>query len=374
MQSPPGPETVIDGVRYLYFGGTSYLGLHGHPAVINAGCRALEHYGVHTATSRAGFGTSPLLVEVEQLAARFFGTEDAFWFASGYSANHVLAPVLAADASEVFLDDSAHYSVEEAARLVGRPIILFRDREPEDLAGKLRAHLSPGGRPLVMTDGVSPSTGRIAPVDDFISVLSGFAPATLHLDDAHGVGVLGANGRGTLDECGRWSQVNGGSGWAGVRLTAVGTLAKAMGGFGGLVAGTRAFLDQVRRASHYFDGASAPASPLAGCTVAALEICLARPDLRSTLRENVKVVRDGLRALGVPVTAEPTPNIGFSTGSSGAMRRLHLALMAEGILVPHIPSYSGLGPDGILRLAVCAGHSPEMLSRLLQALRTHLKP
>ena len=199
MESAPGPETVIDGVCYLYFGGTSYLGLHGHPEVIEAGCAALRTFGVHTATTRAGFGTSPLLIGVELAASRFFGSEDAFYLASGYVANHALMPLLARDIAAVFIDDSSHYCVVEAARLAGRPVHRFRHRDPADLEAQLRRLLPPGGRPLVMADGVTPVTGRIAPVRDYMGVLSRFSPATLHLDDAHGFGVLGADGRGTWE-------------------------------------------------------------------------------------------------------------------------------------------------------------------------------
>jgi 7-keto-8-aminopelargonate synthetase-like enzyme len=374
MESPPGPETVIDGVRYLYFGGTSYLGLHGHPEVIAAGCRALQRYGVHTATSRAGFGTSPLLLEVERLAAHYFGTEAAFWFSSGYVANHVVVPALAVEATTVFLDESAHFCVEEAARLAGHDVFRFRHRDPDDLMVQVRAHLPARGRPLVMVDGVVPPTGRVAPVGAYVAGLCEFAPAFLHLDDAHGFGVLGENGRGTWEEAGLWAHVNGGPPCDGVHLSVCGTLAKALGGFGGIVPGTQAFIDRVRAASHYFDGASAPASPLAGCTAAALEICLADPGLRRALRENVRFVRDGLRRCGVSVTDEPTPNIGFVAGGSDCMRQVHDLLKAESILVPYVPSYSGLGPEGILRLAVCAGHTREMLTRLLDALGRHLSP
>jgi hypothetical protein len=95
MESAPGPETVIDGVRYLYFGGTSYLGLANHPEVIAAGCEALRRYGVHSATTRARFGTNPPVLGVERQAAEFFGTGDAFYFHSGYVANHILVAALA---------------------------------------------------------------------------------------------------------------------------------------------------------------------------------------------------------------------------------------------------------------------------------------
>jgi 8-amino-7-oxononanoate synthase len=256
--------------------------------------------------------------------------------------------------------------------LAGRPVIRFRHRDTDDLASKLRTHLSPGGTPLVMADGVVAPTGRVAPVAALLEALSNYVPAFLHLDDAHGFGVLGENGRGTFEQSGHWHHVNGGSSCDGVGLSVCGTLAKALGGYGGVVPGTRAFLDRGRSASHYFDGASAPAAPLAGCTSAALEICLTTPGLRHSLRDNVRRVRSGLRGLGVSVTDEATANIGFVVGASEDMRRVHDGLKADGILLPFVSSYSGLGAQGILRLAVCAGHSEEMISRLLTRLPLHL--
>ena len=370
MESAPGPETVIDGVRYLYFGGTSYLGLHGNPSVIAAGCEALRTYGVHTATTRAGFGTSPVLLKVEELAARFFGTEDAFYFSSGYVANHIVIPAIASEASALFLDETSHFCVEEAARVAGKLVHRFRHRDATDLAAQLRQHLPVNGRPLVVADGVTPATGAIAPVRDYLRVLKEFAPAVLHLDDAHGFGVLGVEGRGTFEEAGLWPHVNGGPPIDGVSLSVCGTLAKALGGFGGIVPGTRKFVAKARASSHYFDGASAPAAPVAGCSAAALEICLAHPQLRQRLRENVSRVRDGLRGMGLEVTTESTANIGLVFGNAERMQQLHEALKAERILVPFMPAYSGVGPEGLMRLAVCAGHTNEMLDRLLAVLKT----
>ncbi|RYD29757.1 MAG: pyridoxal phosphate-dependent aminotransferase family protein [Verrucomicrobiaceae bacterium] len=133
MLSAPGPETVIDGVSYLYFGGTGYLGLATHPEVVEAGCEALRKYGVHSATSRGRFGTNPPVLEVERRAAEFFGTEDAFYFGSGYAANHILVSATADRMEAVLLDESSHYCVQEAARLPGVPVIPFRHGDPDDL-------------------------------------------------------------------------------------------------------------------------------------------------------------------------------------------------------------------------------------------------
>ena len=157
MNGPPGPETMVDGVSYLYFGGTSYLGLANHPDIIEAGCRAMRDYGVHSATTRAGYGTNPPVQDVERRAAEFFGTEDAFYFSSGYIANHIMVGALARNADVIVIDESAHYSAREAARLAGLPLATFRSRVPEDLARVTRGQR----RVLVLADRATCASRRI---------------------------------------------------------------------------------------------------------------------------------------------------------------------------------------------------------------------
>lgn len=368
MQSAPGPETIIDGVRYLYFGGTSYLGLANHPEVIEAGCAALRRYGVHSATTRARFGTNPPVLEVERRAAEFFGTEDAFYFGSGYQSNHILVAALAADADVVLVDEAAHYCVLEATRLAGIPVHTFRHRDPTDL----RRVAAPHHRVLVLADGVNPSTGTEAPVREYLAALANRQYATLLLDDAHGFGVLGEHGRGLLDELNLWPHVNGGPAVNGVRLCVGGTLAKALGGFGGIIPGTREFVERARKSSHYFDGASAPASAEAGATAKALELVLREPELRDRLRTNVRHVRAGLRELGLIVPDGDTANFGVTVGDAANMRRIHEALKARGIMLPYVGAYSGLPPEGVLRFAIFATHTTAQLDRLLAELRAVL--
>ncbi len=166
MEGPPRAETLIDGRRWLYFGGTSYLGLAGRPEVIEAACEATRRYGIHTATSRAGFGTNPATLAVERLATEFFAAEEAFYFVSGYVGSQILVQSLAGRFDAVLIDESSHFSVREAARLAGGPVTPFRHRDPEDLERRLRHHFSAGRRPLVMTDGVFPMTGAARPGSD----------------------------------------------------------------------------------------------------------------------------------------------------------------------------------------------------------------
>ena len=368
MESPPGALTRIDGKEYLYFGGTGYLGLAGHAEVIQAACAALRCYGVHTATSRSGYGTSPLTLEVERLAAEFFGAAGAFYFASGYTGNHILIQAVADRADVVLADESAHFCLAEASHLLGRPVETFRHRDADDLRQKLRRHA--GKKPLVLTDGVFSMTGAVAPVDRYVEALRDYGTATLLIDDAHGLGTIGRNGRGSLEHLGLWSnEINADPARQGLGLYVCGTLSKAIGGFGGVLPGSLALLDRVRQTSHYFEGASAPMSAAAGATAKALEIVLRQPQLRRRLEQNARRLRGGLRALGLAVDDWPTPIIGLSIGTGEDMRRIHDELRLAGIIVPYFAAYSGAGPAGGLRIAVFATHTEEMLDRLLAELK-----
>ena len=373
MQSPPGAETVIDGRRYLYFAGTGYLGLQGHPEVIRAACEATRRYGIASATSRGGFGDTPPVLEVERRAADLFGTEGAFYFATGYVGNHLLALLLEGAYDAVFVDAFSHYCVFEAARLSARPVFPFRHRDAEGLAETLRAKLKPGQRPLVTSDGVFAARGTIAPVERYATVLREYDGAALSIDDAHAVAVLGEHGRGTYEHAGLMAAgVNRdvpseGPPADGPALYVCGTLSKAAGGFGGILPGTRALIDRVRAESRYYRGASAPPVPAAAATAKALELILADPALRRRLWENVRVLKTGLRRLGLEIDETPVPIVSLALGAGANMERIQRELMARGIVIAHT-HYAGLGPEGALRLAVFATHTEEMIGRLLEEL------
>lgn len=368
MQSPPGPVTVIDGRGYLYFGGTSYLGLAGREEIIEAGCEAARRYGVHSATSRSRVGTNPPVAEVERRAAEFFGVESAFYFGSGYMSNHIMTAALADRADGVAVDVSAHYCVREAARLAAAPIVTFESGDPEDLA---RA-IGESRRPLVMVDGANASTGALAPVEAYIEVLRDYEAPALVVDDAHLFGVLGNRGRGVFEEAGVWRYVNTDEPYLGVRLYACGTLSKALGGFGGIIPGTSAFVARVRNASHYFDGASAPASASAGSSARALEVVLREPELLERLRENTLYTRERLGALGLRVPGGAAAHFGVSIGGASEMARIHESLKLRGVLLPYVGAYAGIPNEGVLRFAVFANHSKSQIDQLIQELKNLL--
>ena len=375
MQSPPGAETVIDGRRYLYFAGTGYLGLQGHEEVIRAACEALGRYGTGSATSRAGFGDTPPVLDVERQAAAFFDTQASFHFPTGYFGADVLVTALEDAFDAVFVDELSHYCVLEAARVAGQPVYAFMHGDAGVLRGALKAKLKPGARPLVVTDGVFAALGHIAPVADYAEVLAEYPGAALAIDDAHAAGVLGDRGRGTYDHAGLWSdRVNShpaddAPGTAGPRLLCCATLSKALGGYGGIIPGAARFVDWLKRTSPYYVGASPPPVPTAAASARALELARTQPELRTRLRENVYAVKSGLRAMGLKIDDTPVPIVCLTIGKAPNMQRIHRELAERGVFVPYMPAYSGLGPEGALRLAVFATHTDAMIQRLLDEMR-----
>jgi glycine C-acetyltransferase/8-amino-7-oxononanoate synthase len=367
MEGPPGPETVIAGRRYLYFGGTSYLGLASHPEVIEAVCSAARLFGLHSGTNRGYVGTSPPVAEVESRAADFFAKDDAYYLCSGYSAPHVMISALAPSVDALLIDECSHYSVLEASRLADKPVKTFRHRN----ADHLRSLARESGTVLVAADAIGPVTGEIVPLGDFLHALQECEGSALLLDDAHGFGVLGSHGRGTLERAGVWERTNGLTDEV-VRIHVCGTLSKGLGGFGGIVPGSCDFISLIRRGSHYFEGSSGPASPIAAGSAKALEIVMREPTLRESLKRNSSNLRTALRRLGLSVPEGEAAHFGVTTGDARHLRQVSESLKEQGIFLPYMSRYAGVPPEGMLRFAVFASHTPEQIDRLIFELKRAL--
>jgi 8-amino-7-oxononanoate synthase len=356
MESPPGAETVIDGKKYLYFGGTGYFGLQGHPEVIRAGVEAFREFGTHGATSRAAFGNNPVLGMVEARLREFFGTADAAYFGSGYLSILILAQALADDYDIIFADELAHSCIVDAAASVRKRAYQFRHREPEDLARKLEKKLRPGQRPLVLSDGVFPVSGRIAPVPEYLETIAPYR-GLMAIDDAHGAGVLGPNGRGVVDHFG----IKSGS------LYVAGTLSKAFGGHGGFIVGGKSLIARVRRGVGAYVGSTPTPTPIAAASARGIEILMAHPEMRERLRENVALAKTGLRKIGVGADDSPVPIVAFSLRSSAAMRKIQRTLLDRGIAIAFL-RYPGAPPQGTLRVAIFSTHTSNQIERLIEEL------
>lgn len=358
MESAPATETVINGQRYLYFGGTGYYTLQNHPAVLQAAAAAVARYGMHPATSRGGFGTTPLYVAVEAAAARFFGTEDAAYIASGYLCNlaGLQALTAAGGFGAVFVDQGSHYSVTDLLPVLGLPVLPFAHRDPDDLRRRLRARLRAGRRALIVSDGIFPLMGHLAPLPAYLEVSAAY-DAAVWLDDSHGVGVLGERGRGTSEHYGLASE----------RLLFGGTLSKAFGAYGGVIPGRKDFVQAVR-AGHVMTGATSPTSPAAAAALAGMELLAQHPEWRIQLWENARMLKAGLRRLGLSVEDSPVPIAAWALGSARQMDGVQRELMARGICIQRA-HYVGAGPAGVLRVVVFSTHTAEQIGRLLEELQ-----
>ena len=361
MESAPGARTVINGREVDYFGGTGYLGLQGHPELVKAVCEATRRYGIATATSRFGYGDNPVLLDVEKRAAAFFGMESALYYVSGYLGNAILLQGLIKEYDVIFIDEASHYSVFDGTYTTRKPIIPFAHLDAEDLQKKIRNSIKSSQRPLLICDGVFPVSGEISPIPDYFSVLEEFAPYIVCVDDAHATGVLGENGRGVYDYFGLE---------AGDGLHASGTLSKAVGGHGGIIAGRETFIDDLRKSSEIFQGASPVSTPAAAAASKGLEILMNRPELRKNLWTNVRCAKNALRSIGFDIPDTPVPIICLHREGID-LRQMQAELFRKDIAVLYAAggSYSSVPENGAIRIAIFSTHSKEQIDRLVNEIQ-----
>ncbi len=358
MESPPGARMIFNGREMDYFAGTGYLGLQSHPAVVQAAQEALHLYGLSTATSRGGYGEHPVYDEFEQEACAYFRAEKVLYFASGYLGTSILTQATGNRFDHIFIDSSGHYSLWDAAQATNLPITSFHHLRPQSLAEQLRGNLRPGERPLVLSDGVFPVSGEIAPLPEYLKLVKPFK-GLVYLDDAHAVGVLGKNGGGTPD-------------YYDIRdpnCCTSATLAKALGGYGGIIWGTEQWVKKVDRASRIYAGASPPPLVVAAASARALRLARIIPELRQRLWDNVKHARDGLRALGWELSDTPVPILCLEAREGIRLEWIKNKLFEQAIAVELVHSYTSAPAGGGLRIAIFATHSHEQIERLVDAIK-----
>jgi 8-amino-7-oxononanoate synthase len=359
MDSGPGPETVINGKRLLYFGGTGYFGFQTHLELIQAAQKATADFGMGTATSRNVFGTSPLYLDVEKTASKFFGSEESIYLPSGYLINiggfQSLAALRRFDA--MFVDDGAHWSITDFMYALQKPVYSFAHGDAESLRAQLKGNLKPGQRPLVVSDGIFPAFGKVAPIPDYFKLVDAY-DGCMWLDDCHAIGVLGEHGRGTYEHYGLRSD----------RLYFGGTLSKAVGAHGGIIPGKQEFILPIRT-GHIANGANASPSAAAAAAVKGMELLMAKPELRQQLWRNAHQLKSGLKAMGFDQDDSVVPIAAWTLKTGEDMDRVHAELMNRGIAIQRT-HYVGTGVNGALRAVVFANHKPEQINRMLSELRT----
>src|SRR5882762_3709702 len=259
--------------KFSYFSGCDYFRLASHPRVIAALQSGLKKYGLNVAASRLTTGNHILYTNLERQLARFFNAEDALLVSNGYLTNLVVAQALARNFSHALIDERAHLSLFDAARFLDCPLIKFKHRDPLDLAQSVR-RCGPGSKLILLTDGMFSHDGSAAPLGHYLSALP--KDALILVDDAHGAGVLGQTGKGSLEHCGVDRR----------RFIQTITLSKAFGVYGGAILATTAVRRRILRHSSLFIGSTPVPLPLASAALEAVHILKTDHTLRRRLTQN----------------------------------------------------------------------------------------
>lgn len=357
MSSAPGVYTHIDGREYLYFAGTAYFQLQNHPALKQAAAEAIWQFGLSAATSRAITGTTPPIDKLEAEAARYFDRPEAVYLPSGYLSNiaAMTAMYQLGRFQRVFIDERAHYSLLEAAHALPVPLHSFEHAQPNALQHLLQKYLRMGERPLIATDGIFPVYGRLAPLPEYAELAQRYH-GQLWVDDAHGMGLLGTNGRGCAEYWALPADV----------LAFGGTFSKAFGAYGGIVPGDAALIQQIKTGT-ILTGSTAPMAAGAAAASVGMQLLGAESPLRPLLHRNTLHLKRGLAKLGFVVEENPVPIVAFSLPSTAQMKSIQQQLMQRGIYI-QLTSYKGADATGVLRIVVSAQHSLEQVDCLCSSL------
>ncbi len=347
---------------YRNFGSNNYLGLANHPEVKAAAVEAVMTYGVGAGASRLITGTMPPHERCETALAAFTGAEAALLFGGGYAANVGLIPALIESTGGphgvVFADRYNHASLVDGCRLSRAALKIYRHKDVEQL-DRLLGRTAPRTPKLIVTDGVFSMDGDLAPLPELLALAHRYG-ALLVVDDAHGTGVMGPTGRGTCEHFGLPHDD---------RLIHMGTLSKALGGFGAFVAGSSSLIAYLQNRCRSFLYTTAPPPALAAAATAALAIIDREPERRAALWRHRNRCVETLEKLGYDLMGSESPIVPIRIGDPAKALAVADLLLARGCFVPAIrPPTVPAGTDR-LRLSLMATHTDDDIDTLIEALR-----
>ena len=363
MSSANGTRVMVDGRDVISLASNNYLGLNTHPRLVEAAAEAARHYGAGTGAVRTISGTMTLHEELEAALAAFKHVEAVLTFQSGFTCNTGVIPVVAGEPDLIVSDQLNHASIIDGMRLAKAPRVIYRHKDVghlRELLAAARRVGRPDGQPyraiLVVTDGVFSMDGDIAPLPGIVAAAEAFK-AAVFVDDAHASGVLGRNGRGSVDHFDLHGRV----------AIQVGTLSKAMGVLGGYVAGPLALREMlIQRGRPFLFSTSHPPAVAAAC-LAAVRVLEEEPELIERLWANTRRFKDGLRSLGFDTGVSETPITPVLVGDSALAIRFADRLLDEGVWATSVV-FPTVALDGArLRTIVTAAHTDEELDRCLAA-------
>ena len=356
LNSPQGAWLEVDGKRALNFCSNNYLGLANHPQIVQAASETMKKYGLGPAAVRSIAGTMQPHIELERRLAAFKGVEAAITFQSGFAANLGTIPALVGKEDAVFSDELNHASIIDGCRLSGAKIIRYAHCDPSDLERQLAAQRADFPRAMVITDGVFSMDGDIAPLDKIYEVSQKYE-TVLMVDDAHGEGVLGRGGRGIVDHFNLHGKVD----------VEIGTLSKAFGVVGGIVAGNPLVVEWLRQRGRPFLFSSAMTVPDVAACLAAVDILESSTDLVDRLWENARYFKTEMMRLGFDTGLSTTPITPVMLGEAPLAQQFSRELFEAGVFAMAIGFPTVPRGKARIRVMISASHGTDDLEYGLQA-------
>ncbi|MCC7498095.1 MAG: glycine C-acetyltransferase [Bryobacterales bacterium] len=357
LESACAPVSIVDHKEVINLASNNYLGLANHPKLVEAAIDATRKYGAGTGAVRTISGTMDLHMELERRIAAFKNVEACVVFQSGFTANAGTVSAILSPEDHIISDELNHASIIDGCRLSRARIHVFPHRDASAAAGKLDELQSESGRKLLITDGVFSMDGDIAPLAQLVEVAERYG-AIMMIDDAHASGVLGRNGRGTVDHFNLHGRVH----------IQVGTLSKAVGVLGGYVCGSRDFIDYLyHRARPFLFSTSHPPAVVGAC-MAAFEIMQNEPERIATLWSNTAHFKKSLQQSGFNTGASETPITPIMVGEAKVAHQFSRALFEEGLFATGIGYPTVPQGKARVRTIVTATHTVEQLDRAVEIL------
>jgi glycine C-acetyltransferase len=368
LSSPQAAEVVVDGAELINLSSNNYLGLATHPRLKEAAIAATRDFGAGSGAVRTIAGTMTIHEQLEVELAEFKHTEAVLTFQSGFTANSGVIPIVAGEDDLIVSDALNHASIIDGMRMSKASRVVFPHKDTAALREQLSEARSrgraltggPEGEPyrliLVVTDGVFSMDGDIAPLPEIVAAAEEFGAAVM-VDDAHASGVLGKNGRGTINHFGLDGRV----------AIQVGTLSKAFGVLGGYVAGSTALREMLTQRSRPFLFSTSHPPAVAAACLAALHVLLDEPELIDHLWANTVYFKGELRRLGFDTGASETPITPVLTGDTEKAQRMSRRLFEEGIFAQSVVYPTVALDKARIRTIVTAEHSMAQLDKALAA-------
>jgi 8-amino-7-oxononanoate synthase len=358
IEESDGSTVTISGKKQVMIGSNNYLGLTHHPEVQEAAIKAIEKYGTGCTGSRFLNGNLNLHEELEIKLAKYLGHEQAIVFSTGMQTNLGTLSSICGPKDCMLFDSENHASILDSARLAFGTTFKFKHNNMESLEEQLEANCNRFQRTIIVADGVFSMTGDILDLPKVIELARKY-DAYVYVDDAHGIGVMGNKGRGTMDHFGLTDQVD----------FNMGTFSKSFASIGGVMSGTKENMDYVKHSARSFMF-SASMPPSAVATVSAcLDVIEKDDSIHENLWENVRFMREGFADIGFYTYESKTPIIPIFIGDDLKAMQVTNYLMENGVFATPVITPAVPKGEALIRTSYMASHKKEDLEYVLDVFK-----